>query len=749
MAKDHLSSKLAVILHADVAGSTALVQQDEQLSHERIQDAFHRLGDTINQYSGHVIELRGDALLAEFERPSDAVAATLAFQNSHSDFLSSLDDDLKPEIRVGIAMGEVVVADNTVTGAGVILAQRVEQIADLGGLCITSTVQELLPKRLPLEFDNLGEQLLKGFNDRVRVFRVKLDAGESVPPPQSKSPVETPKVPWKHIGVMVVVVLMIVAGIIFWANTGKQLEEPTSVGHITRPLPDKPSIAVLPFTNMSDDKEQEYFSDGITENVITDLSKVSGLFVIARTSTNRYKGTALDVRQISRELDVRYLVEGSVRKASNKVRITAKLIDATTGKHLWAESYDRELKDIFAIQDDVSAKIVSSLAVTLTPDERQRVVRRHNPTDNLEAYDYYLRAQKGAYSFRSEGLSDALSLYEKASSLDPKFAAAYAGYARVAVDVWRLDVDSVLPGPVARKRAYEAAAQALSLDPNISGAYSVLGVLQMVDSRHDEAVESVKKAVSLDPNSAEAHLNLALVLTYSGRPTEAVAVLETAFRLNPRPAPGVNLLSGFILFMDRQYERALKLVEKAREAMPGNDAVHEQLAMAYAQLGRLDQARAEVNEMLKKRPWVNLAYFRHFYAYHKREQDLNDRIEALRTAGMPEWPFGYEGRVEDRLDRNAIETITFDRIWTGHSVEGVPFVKQINEDGTLAYRDPTHSLTGFATVEGNMLCQQYPAFLTGRKYCSHVYQNPEGTAEEKNEYVIVNIFRVAYFSVPK
>ena len=153
--------------------------------------------------------------------------------------------------------------------------------------------------------------------------------------------------------------------------------------------------------------------------------------------------------------------------------------------------------------------------------------------------------------------------------------------------------------------------------------------------------------------------------------------------------------------------------------------------------------------MLKKRPWVNLAYFRHFYAYHKREQDLNDRIEALRTAGMPEWPFGYEGRVEDRLDRNAIETITFDRIWTGHNVEGVPFVKQISEDGTLAYRDPTHSLTGFATVEGNMLCQQYPAFLTGRKYCSHVYQNPEGTAEEKNEYVIVNIFRVAYFSVPK
>jgi tetratricopeptide (TPR) repeat protein len=436
-----------------------------------------------------------------------------------------------------------------------------------------------------------------------------------------------------------------------------------------------------------------------------------------------------------------------VRLAGDQVRINAQLIDATTGGHLWADRYDGSLANIFPLQDKVTEKIVAALALNLTDSEQAQL--RRKPTDNLEAYDYYLRAKQGTYGYDGEGLADALSLYEKAVALDPKFADAYAGYARVAVDVWRLDVDWVLPGPVARKRAYEAAAQALALDVNNPGAYSVLGMLQMVDSRYDEAIASVKEAVALDPNNAEAYVNLALVLTHSGRTTEAVAAMETALRLNPRPPPGVNLLSGFILFMDRRYERATELLEKAREAMPTNAAVHEQLAMAYAQLGRLDEARAEVNEMLTKRPWLNLAYLRLFYAYHKRPEDLDHRIEALRKAGMTKWPFGYEGRAEDRLDTDAIKTVTFGRTWKGYGGDGAPFVKQIGEDGTVAYRDPSHYLSGFASVEGGMICWQYSAFLMGRKYCSRLYRNPDGTPEERNEYVKVSVFRIAYFSVAK
>ncbi len=300
MAMDHLSNKLAIILHADVAGSTQMVQRDEHLSHERIQDAFNRFSDIINKYSGNVLEHRGDALLAEFDRPSDAVAATLAFQANHTDFLSFLNDDLKPEIRVGIAMGEVVIADNTVTGAGVVLAQRVEQLADSGGICITSAVQESISKRQPFEIENIGEQTLKGFNDPMRVYKVRLKSGESVPQPQSKYEPRRSQILWKQAAFMVVAILTILGWIVYPGNTN-----------------DKPSIAILPFTNLSDDPEQEFFADGMTDDLITDISKIPDLLVIARNSVFAYKGKTVNVRQVAEELAVRYVMEGSVRRVGN------------------------------------------------------------------------------------------------------------------------------------------------------------------------------------------------------------------------------------------------------------------------------------------------------------------------------------------------------------------------------------------------------------------------------------------------
>ncbi|MCH6589703.1 MAG: tetratricopeptide repeat protein [Proteobacteria bacterium] len=744
MAEENVTRKLTAILYADVAGYSRLTGEDEVSTHKQLSAGLDLISQRVEGSGGRVVHYAGDAVLADFGSVVAAVDCAVRIQRQLAENNAELPDDKRLQFRIGVNLGEVIVDRDDIYGDGVNVAARLESLADVGGVCVSASVFDQVKGKLDVGFQDMGAQEVKNIAEPVRAYRVALDGAIKNLAADAKNK------GWQRrqrAAVAAGLGLVAIAGFATWWQFVPMDVEPASVERMALPLPDKPSIAVLPFVNMSGDPEQEYFADGMTEDLITDLSKISGLFVIARSSTFTYKGRSVKVREVAEELGVRYVLEGSVRLAGDQVRINAQLIDATTGGHLWADRYDGSLANIFPLQDKVTEKIVAALALNLTDSEQAQL--RRKPTDNLEAYDYYLRAKQGTYGYDGEGLADALSLYEKAVALDPKFADAYAGYARVAVDVWRLDVDSVLPGPVARKRAYEAAAQALALDANNPGAYSVLGMLQMVDSRYDEAITSVKKAVSLDPNNAEAYINLALVLTHSGRPTEAVAAMETALRLNPRPPPGVNLLSGFILFMDRQYERATEQLEKAREAMPTNAAVHEQLAMAYAQLGRLDEARAEVNEMLKKRPWVNLAYLRLFYAYHKRPEDLDHRIEALRKAGMPKWPFGYEGRAEDRLDTDAIKAVAFGRTWKGYGGDGVPFVKQISEDGTVSYRDPSHYLSGFASVERGMICQKYAAFLMGRKYCSHLYRNPNGTPEERNEYIIVSVFRIAYFSVAK
>jgi class 3 adenylate cyclase len=291
MAKDRLSGKLAVILHADVAGSTELVQQDKELAHERIQDTFLRFSTTIEKYQGHVVELRGDALLAEFGRASDAVSAALSFQGDHANHNSRLKDDLRPTVRVGIAMGEVIIADNTVTGAGVVQAQRVEQLADPGGVCVTAAIQEALSKRMPFDLENLGEQVLKGFDDPIRVYRVELSAGRSVPAPEQDIQREPSRKKSNWLIAMVVVALVAVGGGYYWFKAQIPQEEPASLEKMAFPLPDKPSIAVLPFSNLSDDKQQEYFADGMTEDLITDISKVAGLLVCSLLPVTRYSPT--------------------------------------------------------------------------------------------------------------------------------------------------------------------------------------------------------------------------------------------------------------------------------------------------------------------------------------------------------------------------------------------------------------------------------------------------------------------------
>jgi len=392
MAEHRRSGKLAVILHADIVGSTELVHRDEQLAHARIQETFHRFSDTIKNYNGKVRELRGDALLAEFDRASDAVTAALLFQATFSKYNSQLNDSIQPAMRVGIAMGEVVIADETITGVGVVLAQRLEQLAESGSVVIQGAAYETIPGRFPFEFANLGEHKVKGLGEPVRAYEAKLKVGAEIPQPS----------PAKHrirnsLILVCIMAVIAVSAVLLWFKPWEQPLGSAPSDRIALSLPSKPSVAILPFDNLGNDPDQSYFADGLTDDLITNLSLYRELFVIARNSTFVYKGKAVDVKQIGRDLGVAFVVEGSVRRENNRVRINAQLIDAQSGNHVWAERFDRQFSDVFAIQDEITRSIAGRLAPEITRVGIEE--SRNKPTEDLDAWDLYLQATAALAEF--------------------------------------------------------------------------------------------------------------------------------------------------------------------------------------------------------------------------------------------------------------------------------------------------------------------------------------------------------------
>ena len=746
-----MERRLAVILAADVVGYSRLMEVDEEATARTLSIYREIIEGLVTSHHGRVFGSAGDSVIAEFASPVEAVRCAVDIQRELGTHNVDLPEDRRMRLRIGVNLGDVMVEGDNLLGDGVNIAARLETLADPGGISLARSVFDQVKKQLDLGYEYLGEHEVKNIAEPVHVYRV-LTAPEAAGKVIGEAKRATQS--WKRVAVAAVVVVLIgVAGAVTWLRPWAPTIEPASVERTAFAPPDQPSIAVLPFANMSDDPEQEYFADGMTDDLITDLSKISGLFVISRNSSFAYKGKAPDVREVGQELGVHYVLEGSVRRAGDQVRINTQLIDVATGGHLWAERYDGVITDVFALQDEVTTKIISALAVRLTSAEKSSLARM--PTEDLEAYDNFLRAERGLYSQNSKGLAVALSLYRKATEIDPTFARAWAGHARAAVDVWRFDWFDVMPGHVARRQAYDSAERALSLDPSSARAYSVLAILQMVDSRYDEAIESARKAVSLNPSDADANLNLALVLSYGGEHEEAVKTMKLALRLSPKPPSGVYRLSGFILFMGHRYEQALDLLIKARDATP-SDPSHEELTMVYSQLGRLDEAKAEVEGMLKLWSAANLTYYRVLYAHHKREEDLDFRIAALRKAGLPQWPYDYDGRAENRLKGSEIQRLIHDRSWYGHRVGAEEFIRENSKEGLVSFRDPkahpgrsrsAYLLQGTVSIDGDMLCYRYEEFLLGRRYCGYVYRNPEGSHGEKNAYVDVNAIVIDYFTV--
>jgi adenylate cyclase len=503
-------------------------------------------------------------------------------------------------------------------------------MAEGGGICISGTVYDQVKSKLGLEYEHMGEQTVKNIAEPLRVYRVLSFPGAAAHRVvQAKSAVVTR---YRRVGLAIAVVLLIgVGSVLTWHFFLRPTAPPVEVASKEKmafPLPDKPSIAVLPFVNMTEDPKQEYLSDGITENIITGLSKIPRLFVIARNSTFFFKGKGVKIQQVAEELGVRYVLEGSVQRSGSRVRITAQLIDALTGNHLWAEHYDRDLKDIFAVQDEITMKILGAMQVKLTEGEQ---ALRGKPPRNLEAYLKVLQASEYLQRFNIEGNIMGKRLAEETIALDPEFAIAYYALAAGHMnDVW---LGSSKSPKESLDKAVELTQKAISLDPTDSRFYALLGYLYGMKRNYDKAIAEGEKAVALDPGGADAHAWLGMTLNYADRPKEAIPLFEKAIRLNPNGPTWYFLNFGHSYRMIGQYQEAITQYKKSLRVAPNNISTHISLAATYSLSGRDEEAHAEAEEVLR----INSKFSVEYYGktlWFKNQAQLDRYIDAMRKAGL-------------------------------------------------------------------------------------------------------------------
>jgi TolB-like protein/class 3 adenylate cyclase/rhodanese-related sulfurtransferase len=589
VSEEGLERRLTTILAADVVGYSRLMAADEAGTLTSLKALRRELIEPKTaEHHGRVVKLMGDGTLMEFGSVVDAVRFAVDVQRAMALRNTDVPEDQRIIYRIGINIGDIIVEGDDIYGDGVNIAARLEGLADPGGICVARNVYNQVEAKVDLAFEDLGEQEVKNIPKPVQVFKVLLGA-----PVTENVAVAAPVATWSRRWPLVaggLAVLVLAAGIVLWQQPWAPREEPASEADMAFPLPDKPSIAVLPFNNMSDDASQEYFADGMTEDLITDLSKISGLFVIARNSSFSYKGQQVKVRQVAEELGVRYVLEGSVRRAGNEVRINAQLIDATTGGHLWAERYDGTLEDIFDLQDQVTEQIVAALAVSLTGEEQAQQAR--HGTENAAAHDAYLQGWAHYKLLTPEELAKAVPFFEAAIRLDPDYAQAHAALASLYWDVYQNDwaFDLGMPSSRAESRANEHLEEAFksptplahALQARIFAAWGFPG----------EALGEAQKAVELDANDATALAGLASALIQADRPGEGLDSIEQAMRLDPHYPPSYLITLGAAQFGLESYEEAAATFERAVRRNPDNELPLIYLAAAYGHLGRIKDGDA-------------------------------------------------------------------------------------------------------------------------------------------------------------
>jgi len=594
-----MERRLAAILAADVVGYSRMMGADETVTLGAVKVCFNdQVEPSITAHEGRIVKRMGDGLLAEFASAVNAVTAAAAIQSAVEALGQGQPEDRRIRLRIGVNLGDIIVEEGDIFGDGVNIAARLEGLGDAGGLCISGTVFDQVHNKTDLDFEDLGERQLKNISEPIRIYRL---AGRPVQEEvRSSSAIES------------------IIGLDF-------------------ALPDYPSIAVLPFTVMSTDPEQEFFADGVSEDIITALSKISRLLVVARNSTFTYKGKAVDVRQVSREQGVRYVLEGSVRKAGGRVRVTAQLIDATTGHHLWAERYDRDLEDIFAVQDEITREIVVALDVQLREGEQHRVWS--NGTQSLEAWECVRLATDDILGGSAEAQPKATELIERALAIDPDYAIAWA------MRGWLYFTEADVGGGISNSEQFEKAQaaafrcghRALEADPNCAEAYGILALTHLNAGDHDAAIEMSEKAIALAPNNAELLGGVAsAVMRKSGRPERGAELVKKAMRLCPFYRPGLlRALGNNYRMMSGRLEAAVACYRESLKRESGYLAAHVNLTSALGELGRLDEARDAAREVLGQSSNFSIKAYAAGLSY--RDPSDRERIaEGLRQAGLPE-----------------------------------------------------------------------------------------------------------------
>jgi len=619
-----LERKLTAIFYADVAGYSRLTGLDEAGTHRRLSRDLDYMTSTIESAGGRVVHLAGDAVLADFGSVVRALDCAIQIQDELQARNAEVEADRRLAFRIGINLGEVIVDRNEIYGDGVNVAARLESLAPPGGICISASVHDQVHDRTDVTYEDMGEQAVKNSERPVRCYRVRRADEAAIPTGGGRS---------RRLAgglVAAALVLALAAGAAWWWRQGPGTDT-ASETRMALPLPDKPSIAVLPFANISGDPKDAYFVDGMTDDLITDLSRISGLFVIARNSVFTYKGRAVKIQQVAEELGVRYVLEGSLRKAGDQVRINAQLIDAMSGTHLWAERYDRKLDDIFQLQDEVVGKIVAALAVELTAADLARGNARKG-TDDMVAYDKMLRGLELRSRFKWKDFAASRALFRDAIKRDPGFARAYTELGNFHYQSWRIWGE---PKQKNLEKAVVFAEQAAALDP--SGAHSqvVMALAQKFLGKHREAEAAAQKAVALNPMHAGTLAALADYLRLSGEPKEAIELLQKAMRLDPYFPAWYLAWLGHAYFMTGQYDKAIPTLRRGIERDASYVAFHLFLAASYAGKGDEAAAKKAGAEVLKLAPGFTLARYKNFIG-HKDKADLERDLKALRIAGLPE-----------------------------------------------------------------------------------------------------------------